>query len=80
MHPSFLLPPANEVWDKVIFSQSSVCPRGGDVADTLWADTPWKDTPPEAGGTHPTGMRSCSSCDQHMGRQQVNVSLFSMDL
>ena len=24
-----LLPPANEVWVKVIFSQMSVCPQGG---------------------------------------------------
>ena len=25
----YLLPPANEVWGKVIFSQASVCPQGG---------------------------------------------------
>ena len=58
-----LLSPANEVWGKVIFSQVSVCPRGG---GGMWQTPRWVDTPPgqretanEAGGTHPTGMHSC---------------------
>ena len=29
LYKPFLLPPANEVWGKVIFSQASVCPQGG---------------------------------------------------
>ena len=60
-----LLPPANEVLGKVIFSQASVCPGGwGWVADTHPRQTLPRQTLPkeiatEAGGTHPTGMHSC---------------------
>ena len=69
-----LLPPANDVWGKVIISQAFVCPQGGGMADTPPRQTPSRaDTRPpsprltapptematEAGGTHPTGMHSC---------------------
>ena len=41
-----LLPPANDVWGKVIFSQASVCPQGG-VWQTplIGIHPPWADTP-----------------------------------
>ena len=55
-----LLPPANEVWGKVIFSQASVilftwrgsaqAPLDADLpshADPLDADPPWMQTPPQ---------------------------------
>ena len=66
-----LLPPANEVWGKVIFSQACVknsvhregclLPGGGGC---LLRGVPGGDLPgttTAAGGTHPTGMHSCSS-------------------
>ena len=64
------LPPANEDCEGYVFT--GVCPRGSAPLQsgihTLWADT---STPSpaqcmlgygqQAGGTHPTGMHSCSS-------------------
>ena len=46
-----LLPPVNEVWGKVIFSQASVCPqrgaRGLPDIDPLHRDSPpWTENPP----------------------------------
>ena len=35
----YYIPPANEVWGKVIFSQTFVCPQGG-IADTPLARHP----------------------------------------
>ena len=37
-----LLQPANEVWNKAIFSQTSVCPRG---RGSPWQISPWIVTP-----------------------------------
>ena len=65
MFISPLLPPANEVWGKVMFSQVYVCPHGGGgsafggggSASGGWADPP----PPrtrKAGSTF-TGMLFC---------------------
>ena len=61
-----LLPPANEVWGKVIFLHLSVILFTVGVCLSACWDT----TPPgaehagrygqRAGGTHPTGMQSCS--------------------
>ena len=49
----FLLPPANEVWSKVMFIHRSVILfTGGGVY-------PLPEMATEAGGTHPTGMHSC---------------------
>ena len=56
----FLLPPANEVWGKVIFSQASV------ILSTGGGGMHPGDPPPpsttgygqQAGGTHPIGMYS----------------------
>ena len=58
-----VLPPANEVWGKVTFSQASVIPfvhggwclHPGGVGQT----PPASGTIQRAGGTHPTGMHSC---------------------
>ena len=70
---SGLLPPANEVWGKLICLQVCVSPQGG-----AWSGDAWSrgvpgprgrsgprgclvETPPmatDAGGTHPTGMHS----------------------
>ena len=61
-----LLPPANEVWSKVICLQACVCPRGG----VAWSWGGWVHGPggvhggdpptaTAAGGTHPTRMHSC---------------------
>ena len=63
-----LLPPANEVWGKVICLQLCVCPQGGVPAlggvcsrgsgpGGTWWRTPTP-TATAAGGTHPTGMHS----------------------
>ena len=46
-----LLPPANEVWVKVIFSQASVCPQG----DVCGRHSP-KQTP--SPGRHPPGRHT----------------------
>ena len=65
-----LLPPANEVWGKVICLQACVCPQGGcllrGVPVSGGVPAPGGclvETPPPtataAGGTHPTGMHSC---------------------
>ena len=55
-----LLPPANEVWDKVIFSEAFAYPRGGGggrgvmmslpVMDSipLWTAPPWTAPPPDS--------------------------------
>ena len=66
-----LLPPANEVWGKVICLQVCVCPRGAGPGGCLVRGVPARgggvpggDLPPTAtaaDGTHPTGMHSCSS-------------------
>ena len=72
----WLLPPANEVWGKVICLQACVCPRGDACSRGVpgtggaWSGgcmvpgVPGGDPPPPtataAGGTHPTGMHSCS--------------------
>ena len=87
---AWLLPPANEVWGKIIFVHLSVILFTGGVCPIACWDTPpgaesspeqtlpQADTPPrtrgrhpppgavhaarcgqQAGGTHPTGMRSC---------------------
>ena len=56
----FLLPPANEVWGKVICLQVCVCPQGG--AWSRWGGAWWRPpcrTATAAGATHPTGMHSC---------------------
>ena len=67
-----MLPPANEVWGKVICLQVCVCPQGGCrvpqggclVLGGLLSGGPGGDPPPgtatAAIGTHPTGMHSCS--------------------
>ena len=80
------LPPANEVWGKVIFSvasvKNSVHREGGSAS--VHARIPLPADPPEsrpryqapplgaeharrygqrAGGTHPTGMHSCSTME-----------------
>ena len=61
------LPPANEVWGKVIFSQACVknpwsgggaWSWGGAWSGGMFGDPPGTAT--AAGGTHPTGMHSCS--------------------
>ena len=55
-----LLPPANEVWSKVICLHLSVILSiwGGLVPGGVpGGDPPWTAT--AAGGTHPTGMHSC---------------------
>ena len=67
-----LLPPANEVWGKVMFSETSVCHsvhRGGGGLPTHPPpmQTPLGSPPPldtmgygqQAAGVHPTGMHSC---------------------
>ena len=47
-----ILPPANEVWGKVIFSQASVCPQEGGGWQTPPRETPLQaDAPP---GRHPS--------------------------
>ena len=55
-----ILPPANEVWGKVVFLHLSVCSRrereGGFFLEGGWAHLP---RTKKAGGTHPTGMLSC---------------------
>ena len=72
------LPPANEVWDKVIFLHPSVILfTGRRVSAPLHAGVhPQADTPllgryppldttgygQKAGGTHPTGMHTCYLC------------------
>ena len=60
-HP--FLPPANEVWDKVMFSQSSaILSRGGSTSRSGVGQTPPMDTTGYsrwAGSKHPTGMHSC---------------------
>ena len=48
---SNLLPPANEVWRKVIFLQASVCPPGGGSAGFSLTEAPWTKIPP--GQRHP---------------------------
>ena len=65
------LPPANEVWGKVMFSQMSVCPQSlgpggfvcgsGGVHTSMDTNRPWTHTPDsqQACSTHPTGMPSC---------------------
>ena len=40
-----LLPPANEVWGKVIISQGSVCPQGGEDLPDRDPLAPWTETP-----------------------------------
>ena len=63
MLESFLLPPPNEVWGKVICLQACVCAQGGCmVRGVHGAGGCLVETPPTAtaaGGTHPTGMHSC---------------------
>ena len=49
---SLLIPPANEVWGKVMFIHRSVILFTGGC-------TPPPEMATEAGGTHPTGMHSC---------------------
>ena len=61
------LPPANEVWGKIMFSQVFVCPRGcllnppcrqtGGICPT---PTPWMQTPPGCGpsGCRPSWMQN----------------------
>ena len=51
---SINLPPANEVWDKVMFWQVFVCPRGRGEGTRASPSRTRK-----AGGTHPTGMLFC---------------------
>ena len=41
----FLLPPANEVWDKVIFSQVFVCPQGCSLYDVTSCLAAWCHVP-----------------------------------
>ena len=58
------LPPAIEVWGKVIFSQAlSLCPmEGGGLHPGGLGRPPPSDTTrygQRADGTHPTGMHSC---------------------
>ena len=48
-----LLPPANEVWGKVMFSQASVCPRGGFLYDVTSCLAAWSHVP---GGTVEGGL------------------------
>ena len=59
----FFLPPVNEVWGKVIFSQACVILfRGGLHSEGGRTIPPPSDTMgygQRAGGTHPTGMHSC---------------------
>ena len=69
-----LLPPANEVWGKVMFLHLCVILfTGGGVCPTPSGCRPpglgrphqgWANSPPpygqQAGGTHPTGMHTCS--------------------
>ena len=77
-----LLPPANEVWGKVIYLQVCVCPQVGSYLvpggvpgpGEAWSQRglipgrvpgPGGSLPPmatAAGGTHPTGIHSCSQC------------------
>ena len=72
-----LLPPANEVWGKVICLQVSVCPQGGAWSGGAWSrgvpgpggtwswgSALWRPpgTATAAGGTHPTGMHSSHRC------------------
>ena len=46
-----LLPPANDVWGKVIISQAFVCPQGGGMPDTPPRQTPSRaDTRPPPPG------------------------------
>ena len=66
-----LLPPANEVWGKVICLQVCVCPQGwvclllggvwsaGSGSGGCLVKTPPPTTATAPGGTHPTGMHSC---------------------
>ena len=57
----WLLPPANEVWGKVICLQVCVCPQGGVCSrgGAWWTPPP---TATAAGGTHPTGMNEFFNC------------------
>ena len=55
-----LLPPANKVWGKVIFSQA--CVKNSVHTGGVWSGGCLVETPPAAtaaGSTHPTGMHSC---------------------
>ena len=69
----WLLPPADEVWGKVIFSQASISHSvwgvgGWSATGSRWYAHPSWTHPPgfthtpygqQAGGTHPTGMLYC---------------------
>ena len=68
MNKPLLLPPANEVWGKVILSQASVIPSvhregafmsGGHVWQEGGCVCVAGETATEAGSMHPTGMSSC---------------------
>ena len=70
-----------------MFSQVSVCPRGvyaSGPRGQVWQTSPWQ-TPPrvdgqQAGGTHPTGMRSCLTLylQDPWGKVSLNHSLQGM--
>ena len=82
------LPPANEVWGKVMFSQVFVYPRGGWSAyrggglptgrkGSAYEAGCW--TPPRSikvGGTHPTGILSCYFNNVRLGVKRTEKFCF----
>ena len=87
---SRLLPPANEVWGKVIFLHLFVILfTGGGMPQCMLGyhpppppgpctTTPRDQAPPRAGGTHPAGMQSC--CELNYSLQTLKTSYFSSNL
>ena len=75
----FYLPPANEVWSKVMFLhlcvilfREGVCLQGGLHPGGLGKSPPSDTTGygPRVGGTHPTGMHSCLANFQNAARRR----------
>ena len=52
-----LLPPANEVWGKVMFSQVFVCPQGGWLASQHASKVTWPGGSASGGVLHPRGLQ-----------------------
>ena len=60
-------------FEKVMFSQVSVCPQGGCLPHPLWADTPWADTP---SGRHPRAVTPLpSACWNTINKRAVRIPL-----
>ena len=79
-HKGLLLPPANEVWGKVMFLHLTVCSQGGSASNG-GRPPPKSDITgygQRAGGTHPTEMHSCFKKNNYCFRYERPFSSYQI--